>query len=96
MVFTILNPKEIKKINWHGNFCIYMKIRQSLSTFDWNDLTELVILCHDQAIRFTVQPCNIRFIALFFHQRRREGGFTERHPTIEEAVQHCRERWNEK
>ena len=21
-----MDPKEIKKINWHGNFCIYMKI----------------------------------------------------------------------
>jgi hypothetical protein len=85
---------QLKKINWSDPYVICIKISGSLSTFDWNNLTELVILCHDQAIRLSIDPC-MRFLRLLFHQRKREGHYNQRHPTIEEAIESCRKRWNE-
>lgn len=89
-----MDPRMVKKTKWDDSFCISIKIMNTLSTYDFNELTELIILCHDQAIRFSIGPA-MRYIQLLFHQRKREGSFTERHPTIEEAVERCRKRWNE-
>ena len=90
-----MDTKQLKKTRWDDTYRISIKIMQTLATFDFNELTELVVLCHDQAIRLSIGP-RMRYLELFFHQRTREGGFTARHPTIEEAVLRCRERWNEK
>jgi hypothetical protein len=90
-----LDPRIIKKTNWADPYCISVLIQQSLATADWQDLTELVILCHDFAVRMDLAP-HMRYLRLFFHQRTREGHYNQRHPTIEEAVLKCRERWNEK
>ena len=87
-------PQSIKKVNWDDTYCISIALQCSLSTFDYNELTELVILCHDQTIRLNISP-NMRYLRLFFHQRQRDGIFTVRHPTIEEAIQTCRTKWNE-
>jgi hypothetical protein len=95
LVWNGLYHMDTKKVKWENPYCIEVNIFEPLSTFDWNALTELVILCHDQMIRFTVQPCNMRYIKLLFHQRQREGSFCERHPTIEDAIEKCRFRWNE-
>ena len=90
-----IDPRIIKKTLWDDPYCISVNIMQSLSTCDFNELTELVILCHDETIRLNISP-SMRYIRLLFHQRTREGSFVERHPTIEEAILKCRERWNEK
>jgi len=90
-----LDPRIIKKTNWADPYCISVLIQQSLATADWQNLTELVVLCHDLAIRMDLAP-HMRYLSLLFHQRTREGYYNQRHPTIEEAVLLCRERWNEK
>lgn len=55
-----LDPRIIKKTNWADSYCISVLIRQSLSTADWENLTELVILCHDFAVRMDIAPtCDI-------------------------------------
>ena len=90
-----LDLNTIKKTNWSNPYCISVLIQKSLSTTDWEDLTELVVLCHDLAIRMDISP-HMRYLRLLFSQRTREGFYNQRHPTIEEAVRHCRERWDEK
>ena len=89
-----IDPRALRKVNWADTYCISISLQCSLSTFDYNQLTELVILCHDQTIRLDISP-HMRYLRLLFHQRWRDGVFTERHPTIEEAIQTCRIRWNE-
>jgi len=90
-----LDPRIIEKTNWADPYCISVLIRESLSTADWENLTDLVILCHDLAIRMELSP-HMRYLRLFFHQRTREGYYNQRHPTIEEATEKCRAGWNEK
>ena len=57
-----------------------------LATFDFNELTRLVILAHDRAIRVELTTAGPGRVGIVLHQRKREGAMYERHPTIEEAI----------
>lgn len=88
-----LDWKQIKKTDWNG-YCIEYNIYHDLSTWDGNELTKFVILCHDECIRLEVNPCNFRYLKLRFHQRTRTGGIAQRHPTIEEQIKLIRKSWS--
>lgn len=65
-----------------------------MATFDFNDLTTLVLLAHDRCIRVEIQACSPHRVRLRLHRRdRRSGPNYSRHPTIEEAVQKHRQIW---
>ena len=57
-----------------------------LSTFDYDELTRLVWAAHKYAVRVQIQPGGPGLIKLVLHPRRREGGITERHPTLEDVM----------
>lgn len=62
-----------------------------LSTFDSNDLTRLVILAHDRAIRASVGSCNPSHMTLRLHVRTtRVGDIMTRHPSLEGAAEIAR------
>lgn len=65
-----------------------------LSTFDGDALTRLVFLAHDRCVR--VELCNggPHRVGLKLHRRHtRVGGMWGRHPTIEEALNQHRARY---
>lgn len=64
-------------IIWHG---------RDLSTFDFDELTKLVFLCHEARIRCSVAPAGPRMLRLSFWQREATGDFATRHPDLDEAV----------
>jgi hypothetical protein len=57
-----------------------------MSTFDGHQLTALVLLAHEARIRVEVQARANGHMVLSFFPRGHEGGCTERHPNIDEAV----------
>lgn len=61
------------------------------ATFDAPNLTRLVFLSHEYAIRCEVRSARNDLLRLCFSPRVREGGVWERHPTIEQAVSSFRE-----
>ncbi len=79
---------DIKKspIHWQTNHW------GTLSTFDHDFLTRLVIAAHDNMIRATIQCSGPNMVKIVLHNRTcREGDYYDRHPTIEEAIQTYRE-----
>jgi len=60
----------------------------SLSTVDLSNLTRLVLMAHHYAYRIEISPSGgIRRLSIMVHKRTcREGGISERHPTIEQAI----------
>lgn len=80
-----------KRTDWSRETCISIVIREELATWDRNDLTVLVILCHDACIRFSVSAISRGYLELCFHQRKRGEVSTMRgHPTLEAQVARTR------
>jgi len=82
-------PSEVKpfgmgwKVNAHA----------SLATFDFDDLTRLVLLCHDRCIRTEIIQGGPGRVGIAIWRRQgREGDSTSRHPTIEQAIAKWREK----
>jgi len=83
---------KLEKVKWDHERAIEIKFGYSnLATFDFNNLTKLVILCHDACIRLEIEPHTFDSMRFWFHRREgREGDITRRHPTIEQAIENAR------
>lgn len=93
--------EEAADADWSGPM-VEIDLRGSMATYDHSVLTRLVIAAHDMAIRVEisaeeapfVDPDGRRFRApalrLRLSPRGRDGGFWERHPPIEEAINGAR------
>lgn len=85
-----------KRTDWNNEKYIELIVTNGLSTWDRNDLTELVVLCHDARIRLEIQPCSPRHLKLTFHQRvpieeASDMPICRGHPTIEEQIKRIRQ-----
>lgn len=58
------------------------------ATFDFDKLTRAVVLAHDRCIRFAIEPSGPGMLQLWATKRKgREGRMSERHPTLEQAIE---------
>lgn len=81
---------EAIKADWSSDHHIKVSFAGELATWDANQLTELVVMAHDAAIRVSVRPYGPRNLLLLFHPRKRNGGTFERHPSLEDHVSQLR------
>ncbi len=58
----------------------------SLATYDSDELTRLVLLAHERAIRVQVEQGGPNRLRIAIWKREREGSMYERHPTISDAI----------
>jgi hypothetical protein len=88
-----LTTCSLKKVKWSDTDMIRITVPPTLlATVDPCGLTVLVVLCHDRCVRMEIRgKSSWGFVELRFWQRKREGGFSERHPTIEAAIKDIRE-----
>lgn len=70
--------------------CI-LEAHNCLATYDFRDLTRLVVMAHDRCIRAEIQPARGNAIAVILTKRSRDGNQSEWHPTLEENVAKIRE-----
>lgn len=70
---------------WEVNYWSYV------STYDYDQLTRLVVSAHDECIRVAIKNSGPGMIKIQLWARKRGGSMTERHPTIEEAIKAIRE-----
>ena len=64
--------------------------RGELATFDFNQMTRLVFMAHDKCIRVGIEAVRSHVIKITIWQRVREGSMSERHPTLETAIERFR------
>jgi len=80
-------PSKIK--NWGNGFLV--EDFAGMATFDFSGLSRFVVMCHDKCIRGEIRPSSPRSMKVIIHKRQgREGGMSERHPTIETAIDNVR------
>jgi len=83
----------LKKVDWTNDGLIEISMRGELSSWDFNRLTALIVMCHDACVRLSIEPCNPQYVRLRFWPRDgRTGGTSERHPRLEEHVDMIRTR----
>lgn len=73
-----------KKFVDHGYY-VEVILPRSMSTYDFSELTELVILCHAYSVRLEICPHTFRDLKLMFHQRKPPQPKDEvhmRHPSL--------------
>lgn len=71
--------------DWGNGWCVHHD-QGDLATYDFNKLTKLVIMAHDQCIRVSIQPHAFKTMRIAIWKRKREGTVSERHPTLEQAI----------
>jgi len=88
------DPAEMKKAAWSNPIFVRLKLKgRTLSSFDFDNLTALVFLAHDQCIRVEITHAP-GAMEIYFHPRNaRDGGMCKRHPTLEQAVEAWRRRF---
>lgn len=80
-------PSNLKE--WGSGWA--MPIKNSLSTYDYNHLTRLVLMAHDRCIRVEISPRGMNTMYIILHKRIRESDdMSKRHPTMEQAIEHIR------
>lgn len=62
----------------------------SFATYDYDELTRLVIAAHDKCIRVCIMPYKFKELKIAIWKRQREGGMSKRHPTLEQAIESFR------
>lgn len=72
-------------LSW-GPRGIWMAWRKSLGTFDFNELTTFVLLCHEARIRGHIGPLSHHYLVVSLHERVATGPMSVRHPDIDEML----------
>ena len=80
-------PSELKESGY--GWCV-TQLNASLSTYDFNHLTRLVVMAHDRCIRVELKPFGMNRLKIIITKRERDGGYSERHPTLEAAIEYIR------
>lgn len=84
-------PISWNAVVWHSrSLIVKWTFGHSLSTWDFNQLTRFVFLCHEARIRGDIHPA-MRDLQIALHERSHAGNVAERHPSLDEAVAAWRE-----
>ena len=60
--------------------------KSGLSTFDFDELTGLVIHAHKELVRVSIIPSGPRMLGIMLFKRHADGGMSERHPGIADLI----------
>ena len=89
-----LDPKALRRVDWTNNHHIEFSLGwHCLSTVDYDELTRLVVLAHDRAIRVQIEASTHKFLRLMFHQRTRGDNSMSECPTLEDHIKEIREHY---
>ena len=92
-----LDISSLQKVEWEDNYYISIIIRRSLSTWDFNRLTVLVVLAHDRLIRVSVSGVGPGYLKLEFHKRKgRDGSPSQRMPYLKIHIENIRRHFDSK
>jgi hypothetical protein len=76
------------KYSWNG---VSFTWHREMATWDFDQLTRLVFLCHEARIRCQIESAGPKLLRLTFWEREATGDMSVRHPNLDEAVRAFRE-----
>jgi hypothetical protein len=89
--------RKRKDIGWGGVSFVHYA---GLATYDYDELTRLVVAAHEECVRVEIEGCGPRYLRIFLSPRVRPESdhdphrvsTMESHPTIDNAVAYLRSR----
>jgi len=89
-----LDPKALYRVEWSNRHHVEFSLGwRCLSTVDYDELTRLVVLAHDRAIRVQIDASTHKYLRLMFHQRERGDNSMEQCPTLEDHIKEIRDHY---
>lgn len=83
--------RDLNASDWGNPLFAYVRLSRGLATFDFQHLSEMLVLCFDHMVRLEIRPRSNQTLELLFHQREsREGGVIRRLPELFDLVQEIR------
>ncbi|MEM9584816.1 MAG: hypothetical protein AAGA08_17020 [Pseudomonadota bacterium] len=83
--FHHMNSTRVKDMGQTG---VAYNYYGELASFDFDGLTRLLLMGHEECIRVCIGPSGPGMIKIILHKRhKREGRLYERHPTIHDALE---------
>lgn len=79
----------MKKADWSHENCISFSVSDRagrFSTYDGDMLTRLVFLAHEMDVRVTIEAATHGYLKLSFCKISIDYFFSDRHPTLDEAI----------
>jgi hypothetical protein len=78
---------SLSKVDWTEKHNIEVILYSGgWSTWDFSELSRMVVLAHDRCLRLEIAPYSFHYIKLFISQRERTGDISARHPTMEDHI----------
>lgn len=90
-----LDDKQLKKVDWKATQYIRFLWRGTISTFDFCEMTDLVLAAHDRGIRVEVSAVAPGWLVFMFHPRG-STALCGMHPTIEKAIARHRKQFGDR
>jgi len=91
-IWALYNLATFSKINFSGTDAVQFRLHKSIATYDFDELTQLVVRCHDACIRLSIRGSGSH-LSLHFSPRDRDAeSMMTRHPTMEQAIERVRTR----
>jgi len=78
-------PDTVRMCTAHGIELVFHR-GKTFSTFDFNDLTRLVFVAHDQCVRAEIGARGMHTAVMLHARDTRKGPMHARHPMIEQAL----------
>ncbi len=86
MLDSWMGTHQFQRIRECGDgieFCLY----GDLSTWDWNQLTNVVLYAHAYRVRVELKGAAPGYLRVFLHARESTGSTTEGHPGLRELAE---------
>jgi len=78
-------------LKWEGDGCKFL-VNEQMATYDFSDLTRLVVACHDHCVRGEIRNGGPRMLRVILSPRERTHKHPDccAHPTLEQHIAHLR------
>lgn len=81
----------LRKVHWEDEDFISVSVFDGLATWDYDQLTKLVVLGHDIMVRIEIVSCCPGYLKLLMSKRdERDGSIMTGYPTMEEHIKMIR------
>lgn len=85
-----LDWKQRQKFRYTDEINTDYVLYGNMATWDSNQLTTLVVLAHELAVRVRIAPHSFKYLKITFWERTREGQNHNRHPSMDEVLKYWR------